>query len=63
MTFVKKDINVMLHAMLGRRDLVDTWWDSPNKAFDMKTPNEVYLSSEDGRRQVYQYVSAFVWGY
>jgi len=35
-------INKLLFALLGDMQLVDMWWDSPNRAFDMKTPAEVY---------------------
>lgn len=37
--------NAILIACLGEA-LVSNWWDRPNKAFDMKTPDEVW-SSED----------------
>lgn len=56
MTIVKVTLNKALFAMLGRHDLVDQWWESPNKAFDGKTPNEVYLSGEEGRKQVAKYI-------
>jgi hypothetical protein len=42
--------------MIGRAELVDLWWDSPNKAFDGKTPNEVYFSGEEGRQKVINYI-------
>ena len=42
--------------MLGRHELVDQWWETTNKAFDGKTPNEVYWSGEDGRKQVAKYI-------
>ena len=35
-------INKYLFAMLGSTELVARWWDSPNKAFGSKTPEEVY---------------------
>jgi hypothetical protein len=53
---IKSDINRYLQSMLGRAELVDGWWDSPNKAFNMKTPNEVYQTGEEGRKRVYEYV-------
>jgi hypothetical protein len=52
----KIEINRYLHAMLGRVDMIDLWWDSPNKAFNDKTPNDVYLADAEGRKRVYQYV-------
>jgi len=56
-TIVKPVINRMLLGLLGRNDLIDAWWDSQNLHFGMKTPNEVYLSGEKGRQQVFDYVS------
>jgi hypothetical protein len=53
---IKSDINRHLYAMLGRVELVDGWWDSPNKAFDGKTPDEVYQTGADGRKRVFEYV-------
>jgi hypothetical protein len=53
---IKSDINRHLYAMLGRVELVDGWWDSPNKAFDGKTPDEVYQTGVDGRKRVFEYV-------
>lgn len=56
MTTVKVTLNRLLFAMIGRAELVDLWWDSPNKAFDGKTPNEVYFSGEEGRQKVINYI-------
>lgn len=63
MVIVKSDINQHLYAMLGRVELVDGWWHSPNKAFDMKTPNEIYQENKDGRKRVYDYVLGCSDGY
>lgn len=60
---VKSDINRYLYAMIGSPQLVDGWWHSPNKAFDMKTPDEVYQENEDGRKRVYTYVLSCSDGY
>lgn len=57
MVIIKLTLNKALFAMLGRHELVEQWWETPNKAFDGKTPNEVYLSGEDGRKQVAKYIS------
>lgn len=35
-------------ALLGKESLVERWWISKNKAFDMKTPLEMY--AEDMNR-------------
>ena len=56
MLIIKSNVNQYLYAMLAKSELVDLWWDKPNKAFDMKTPNEVYQTGSEGRKQVYDYV-------
>ncbi len=53
---VKVTLNQILLSMLGRWELVDQWWNSPNKEFDGQTPNEVYLSGPAGRIAISQYV-------
>ena len=63
MIIVKSDINRYLYAMIGSTQLVDGWWDSENKAFDGKTPDEVYQTGEEGRLSVYQYVLGCSDGY
>jgi hypothetical protein len=49
----KRKLNVCLFAMLGNDDLVNRWWESPNRAFDGKTPSEVF---EVDRQEVINYV-------
>lgn len=56
MTIIKLTLNKALLAMLGRSEVVEQWWESPNKAFEGRTPNEVYMSGEDGRKQVARYI-------
>jgi hypothetical protein len=46
-------INGILMALLGGRSLVNRWWNNPNKAFDMKTPFNVYI---DDPEKVGEYV-------
>jgi hypothetical protein len=53
---VRAELNRILFAMIGRTELVDEWWESANKAFAGKTPNEIYWESEDGRRRVAKYI-------
>jgi hypothetical protein len=48
----KQRTQVLLTAMLGSK-LVDTWWTSPNKAFNGKIPAEVWLQDYT---KVYDYV-------
>jgi len=58
--YVRSQLNVILFAMLGDYRLIDAWWSSSNKAFDGKTPNEVYWSGEEGRMAVADYILQFV---
>ena len=57
---IKLDINKMLYAMLGKADLVDMWWTSPNKGFEGNTPNSIYRTGLEGRRRVYDYVRGYL---
>ena len=54
---IKRKLNVCLFAMLGSDDLVNRWWESPNLAFENKTPNEVY---EENEQQVIDYVLSYL---
>jgi hypothetical protein len=49
----KIQLNKILFALLGSQELVNRWWESPNKAFDMKTPNEVWNSGEQQKVRDY----------
>ena len=53
---VKVTLNKMLFALIGRNELVEAWWSSPNKGFNSKTPDEVYQSGPDGRKEVARYI-------
>lgn len=59
---IRKDIDKMLFAMLGRVEFVEEWWHTPNKAFDTQTPASVYWSGEEGRHKVYNYVADYAYG-
>lgn len=48
----KQRTQTLLTAMLGSK-LVDAWWSSPNKAFDGKTPHDVWTTDY---AKVYSYV-------
>ena len=54
---IKTALNECLMAMLGSEQLVNDWWKSPNKAFDMMTPNEVWEEDYD---RVRSYVVGFL---
>lgn len=53
---VKRTLDRILFGLLGRQELVDQWWVGANKAFDNKTPLEVYQSTEENRQKVVDYV-------
>ena len=55
---IKPPLNRILLGLLGREQLIHDWWNSPNRAFDMKTPEEVYQSGPQGRVQVRDYIMA-----
>lgn len=57
----KVTLNRYLYSLgLSRQELIDSWWHSPNKAFEYKTPDEVYQTGEDGRKQVANYILGFL---
>lgn len=47
--------NQILKALLGNDELVSRWWSSPNKAFDMQLPDEMW-HTKSGRIKVYNYL-------
>jgi len=53
----KRKLNIMLFTMLGSDDLVNRWWESPNLAFENKTPDQVY---EEDEQQVIDYVLSYL---
>lgn len=52
----KEKLNKVLFAMLGNNDLVYGWWDSPNRHWEMQTPNHVWENSDEGRVEVIRYI-------
>jgi hypothetical protein len=49
----KRRLNIALFAMLGSDNLVKRWWESPNRAFEDKTPNQM---CEEDEQRVIDYV-------
>ena len=41
---------------MGSDQLVQQWWDSPNLAFEGKTPRETYFLSLEDYRKVVNYI-------
>lgn len=35
-------VNRALFAMLGREELVNNWWNSPNMNWELQTPDQVW---------------------
>lgn len=59
---IKMRIDKLLFALLGRHELVDQWWESPNLFFGLKTPYDVYQTNEAGRQAVLSYVENAAYG-
>lgn len=36
-------LNTLLLALVGSKELVEQWWQSPNRAFEMQCPRDVDL--------------------
>jgi len=49
------NIRELLLPLVGE-DLVDSWYTSPNKAFDNKTPEQMF--EEGKRKEVFDYLIA-----
>lgn len=54
--YTRTQLNRILYGLIGSWELVDVWWNSNNKAFAGKAPNEVYWSGESGRQEVANYI-------
>ena len=39
--FDRTQLNQILFALIGSSELVEQWWDSPNKAFDGENPSNI----------------------
>ena len=52
---MKLRANAILKALLGNDELVNNWWNSPNKAFDMEIPDDLWHTTS-GRTRVYNYL-------
>lgn len=52
---MKKQCDALLFAMIGNKELVEQWWTSPNKAFEGKCPEAVFLENPRA-------VLSYIWG-
>ena len=57
-----KKINIALYGMLGSLEFVQRWWPGPNLAFQLKSPQEIWDSGEDGKDEVENYVMSNAYG-
>ena len=51
-SIAKKRSDALVDAMVGK-ELSTRWWQSPNRAFDMKSPVDMW---EEDYEQVYNYL-------
>lgn len=56
----KQDLNQILINLLGSRELVERWWSTPNKAFDLEIPDDLLHTPR--RKEVEAYILAQVSG-
>lgn len=43
----KRKLDLILFSLLGSQQLVDAWWNNPNKAFENKLPIEIWVINPD----------------
>jgi len=48
------NLNQLLLGLLGTQELVETWWATPNKAFDGEIPDDIFHS--DRKAEVVAYI-------
>ena len=53
---VMKQLQGILLACLGSEQLVEKWWESPNRAFQQKTPREMWEGDDKERNTVKDYI-------
>jgi hypothetical protein len=53
----KEKLDKVLLSLVGTSDLIEVWWNSPNKAFNMSNPWEVYNSAD--RLSVINYIQFY----
>lgn len=55
----QEKLNKILFAMLGSEHLVDMWWDSPNRHWNLQTPNEIWNGTREGKTEVIRYILSY----
>lgn len=56
----KRTVDRALMALLGRQELIDTWWSSPNYFFSLQHPIDIWNKDDDGKLSVAHYVISFL---
>jgi hypothetical protein len=57
MILSKEQLNEVIFSLVGSKEFVELWWTSSNRAFEGKTPKEVY---ETDKLKVQQYLLGFI---
>jgi hypothetical protein len=55
MKTIDEKANMILKALLGSDEAIQQWWSSPNRAFDMEIPDDLW-NTNSGRNRVYSYL-------
>ncbi|NBP03008.1 MAG: hypothetical protein EBU90_23425 [Proteobacteria bacterium] len=46
-------LNLILMSVLGSEKLIEKWWNSPNKEFNLNTPREIFAKEP---KRVIEYI-------
>lgn len=57
----KKQLDSLLESLVGA-DLVENWWNSPNRHWQGHTPISIYESSDEGKSEVENYILTYCFG-
>lgn len=57
----KQELDLILESMVGPK-LVEKWWDSPNLFWGGRKPLDVYVSSDEGKSNVENYILGYALG-
>ena len=55
--YMKVECDNMLFGLLGSQKYVEQWWQSQNLGFQLRTPQDVFDSGEEGQMNVWNYLS------
>jgi hypothetical protein len=60
--YTKQQLDDMLSKLGLSSSQVNTWWNSPNKAFGDIEPIIIYMATEQGEQTVVNYILTSYWG-